>query len=70
MTTDRKDMDRLVADLDGGRYAVRERAAQELEDQGLRAEAALRQALMSRPSLEVRRRLEELRPTTLLQVCC
>jgi len=31
-----------------------------LEDQGIRAEAVLRQAVASRPSLEVRRRLEEL----------
>ncbi|HEV3260521.1 MAG TPA: WD40 repeat domain-containing protein [Gemmataceae bacterium] len=47
---------RLIADLDSGRFAVREGATRELEK--LRAEPALRRALASNPSAEVRLRIE------------
>jgi hypothetical protein len=45
-----------VADLDSNDFASREKAHKNLEDAGLRAEAALQQALSNKPSLEVRRR--------------
>jgi WD40 repeat protein len=51
---------RLIADLDNRRFAVRDKARAELERLGARAALALRQALAGRPSLEVRRRLEDL----------
>jgi WD40 repeat protein len=48
----------LLADLDAKRFATRERATRALEKLGRRAEPALRQALLSPPSLEVQRRME------------
>jgi hypothetical protein len=51
---------RLIADLDSDRFAVRERAVQELGRRGESAETALRQALKRSPSLEARRRMERL----------
>jgi glucose/arabinose dehydrogenase len=50
----------LVRDLDANRFAVRDRAARELQRLGDRAQPALRQAMADRPSLEARRRLEKL----------
>jgi hypothetical protein len=57
---DRERFTGLLADLDSGAFAVRERAAAELEKRGNTLEPLLRQALAGKPSLEVRRRLEKL----------
>lgn len=57
------DLDRirsLLADLDSDQFAVRQQAAIELEKLGEQAQPALRNALEGRPSLEVRRRVEQL----------
>jgi hypothetical protein len=51
---------RLIADLDAGQFAERERATGELERLGRLAVPALRQALAGRPSPEARRRIEAL----------
>jgi hypothetical protein len=50
----------LLADLDDERFAVRQKAAEELQQLGAHAEPAVRQALADRPSVEVRRRLDPL----------
>jgi WD40 repeat protein len=50
----------LIADLDDRRFRVRERARQALERQGDLVEPFLVQTLEGRPTLEVRRRVEEL----------
>jgi WD40 repeat protein len=50
---------RLLTELDDERFAVRQKATEELEKQGPHAEVAVRQALADRPSLEARRRLEQ-----------
>jgi hypothetical protein len=58
---DRVDGDRLrrlIADLDDDRFAIRERASQELERLGDPVEGAFRQALAGQPSAEVRRRID------------
>jgi WD40 repeat protein len=57
---DAKQVQRLIADLDSPEFAVRERAHKKLASFGEQAEPALRQALESKPSLEVRKRLETL----------
>jgi RNA polymerase sigma factor (sigma-70 family) len=57
---DPKRLARLLADLDGERFEVREQATRELEGLGALAEAALRQALAGKPSAEAKRRLEGL----------
>jgi WD40 repeat protein len=51
---------RLITDLDGDTFEVREQATRELEAMAEHAVPALRQALAGKPSLEVRRRLEAL----------
>lgn len=51
-------IERLVADLDGDRFAVRQRATRELDEMGVTAEPVLRKALEGKPSLEVRQRIE------------
>jgi WD40 repeat protein len=51
---------RLLADLDGKGFAVRQRAERELEVLGGLAAPALREALAKKPSLEVRRRAERI----------
>jgi hypothetical protein len=55
-----KSVDRLLADLNADDFPARAAAFRALQARGRRAEAALRRALPSAPSLEVRRRLEEL----------
>jgi WD40 repeat protein len=50
----------LIADLDNQRYAVRVKATDELVREIDQASAALRKALASRPTLETRRRAEEI----------
>lgn len=57
---DKAMVDRLIADLDSNRFPVREKAQQELEKLGRTAEPALQRVLNEQPSLEVRRRVEEL----------
>ena len=51
---------RLIADLDGARFAEREKATAELDRLGELAGPALRKMLQSRPSLEARKRAEQL----------
>src|SRR5262249_49681644 len=50
----------LIADLEDARFAVRERATEELEGIGESALPALRKALGGKPSLELRRRAGDL----------
>jgi hypothetical protein len=55
-----RQIDGWLADLDSGSYVVRRQANERLEKVGEQAEVALRQALVGRPSLELRRRVEAL----------
>ncbi|HTU89884.1 MAG TPA: sigma-70 family RNA polymerase sigma factor [Gemmataceae bacterium] len=55
----RKQVDHWLTDLDSDRAAVRERASAELEKLALSAEPILRKALTGRPSLEQRKRIEQ-----------
>jgi WD40 repeat protein len=57
---DAKRIERLLADLDDGRFQVREKASKELKALAEFAAPALRKTLAGKPSLEVRRRLETL----------
>jgi hypothetical protein len=57
---DPRRVDRLLAALDGNDFAEREKAARQLEGLGFAAEPALRRALLGKPSLEVRRRVERI----------
>lgn len=50
----------LITDLDSDQFAVRDQAMRELEELGELAEAALRKLLAGKPSLEARRRAEQL----------
>src|SRR5262249_37178392 len=50
----------LVAELDDDRFAVRQKATQELEKMSEFGAPVLRQVLQGRPSLEVRRRVERI----------
>jgi WD40 repeat protein len=60
MHIDPKRIDRLLADLDSEKFAVRAKAVGELEEMGDATEPALRKLLAGKPSFEVRRRAEEL----------
>jgi len=57
---DPRELAQLIVDLDDAGFATRQKAAAELERLGELAEPALRKALDNRPSLELRRRLEQL----------
>jgi RNA polymerase sigma factor (sigma-70 family) len=57
---DSKQVARLLADLDNEQFAAREKAMRELEKLGERAATDLHKALSGKPSLEVRRRIEQL----------
>jgi hypothetical protein len=50
----------MLGQLDSKRFAVREKATQQLEQLGERASPALRKALAAGPALEVRQRIEQL----------
>lgn len=56
---DKKRLPRLIADLDADAFERREAASRELVRLGERAVTALRRSLRNRPSLEARRRIEE-----------
>ena len=58
---DARQLSRLIADLGSRRFAVRVKAEQDLERLGDAVDPTLRAALADSPSLEVRRRLEQLR---------
>ncbi|HWG43211.1 MAG TPA: hypothetical protein VN688_10530, partial [Gemmataceae bacterium] len=51
---------RLLTDLDSDRFEVREKAMKQIEAIGELAKPALRKTLAGNPSLEVRRRVEQL----------
>jgi dipeptidyl aminopeptidase/acylaminoacyl peptidase len=53
-------IDQLIADLESGRFADRQKATKELEELGELTECSLRKALRQRPPLEVSRRIEQL----------
>jgi hypothetical protein len=55
-----KQIGQHITDLDSEAFAVREKAFQSLQRLGPAAASALRQALEHKPSLEVRRRIEQL----------
>jgi WD40 repeat protein len=57
---DPKRATQLLTDLDNDSYRVRARARKELEELGEAAESFLRQGLKNNPTLEARRRMEEL----------
>jgi hypothetical protein len=57
---DAKQVACLLADLDSEQFAVREKAMQQLEKLGDRAATELHRALAGNPTLEVRRRIEQL----------
>jgi WD40 repeat protein len=57
---DAKRIDAWLRDLDSDQFAIRERAMSELEQQGDQTQAALERFLAGRPSLEARRRAEQL----------
>jgi WD40 repeat protein len=56
----RKRLQQLIAELDSDEFTKREAARKELEKLGAAAESALHEALATRPSLELTRRLERL----------
>jgi WD40 repeat protein len=55
-----KNVAALIADLNAGRFAVREAASRALRALGAQVEADLQRALAERPPAETRRRLQEL----------
>ena len=64
---DKREVARLLADLDSEEFAVRQKAMAELRHLDERAEPALREALLGgKPPLETRKRIEELLEGVLL----
>jgi RNA polymerase sigma factor (sigma-70 family) len=61
---DARRIDRLIDDLENDKFAVREKATAELEKLGELAHPVLRKRLTSNPSLEVRRRIEQVLEAT------
>lgn len=59
-SVDRQRIERLIAELDDDRFAVRQEARKELQALGELAEPALRRVLAGRPSLEVNRSIDAL----------
>ena len=57
---DAKRTAKLIAELDSNRFAVRDRAARDLEKLGEAAVPALREAVAGNPSVEMRQRIEAL----------
>jgi hypothetical protein len=57
---DSRQIELWITDLDSNQFAARQKAAQALEQLADPAEPALRKALTGRPTLEARRRLEQL----------
>lgn len=57
---DEKRLARLLGDLDSDDFTVRQKATAELEKLGERAIPSYRKALASKPSLETRRRVDDL----------
>src|SRR5262249_15206505 len=57
---DTKGIPGLVADLDSDDFAVREKAAEQLEKLGEAAQPALQKALAGQPSIEAKRRIQQL----------
>ena len=57
---DARRLAQMIRDLDGDEFKARQEAMAALKEMGNLAESALRKALAEAPSLEVRRRLEEL----------
>lgn len=57
---DAESVARLIADIDSPRFAARRAACRQLEELGPRTVPALRRVLGTAPSLEVRRRVEQL----------
>jgi hypothetical protein len=55
-----QDINRWITDLGSDQFAVRHKAAEELEQAGDAAESALRTKLADKLSLEVRQRVEKL----------
>jgi len=54
-----KQLDQLIGDLDNDQFAVRRQATEKLEQLGDLAEPALRKVLAGQPSLEIRKRAEQ-----------
>lgn len=55
---DKKEVRRLIAQLDSDDFATREKASEQLERLGPIAEFVLRRALEQKPTLEARRRMQ------------
>ncbi|MGH7174463.1 MAG: PQQ-binding-like beta-propeller repeat protein [Gemmataceae bacterium] len=60
VTVNPQQIDKFIADLDSDQFEAREHATAELKKLGGLAEPALRKVIASRPTLEVRRRIEDL----------